>query len=83
MIYVLLFVYAVLSCYTIYRICQSVILTRQQKIINIVISLLMPLIWYYLIRGIIFPKHKLMTKEERERLIRLESGYRQERRNDH
>jgi hypothetical protein len=68
--------YILLTAYTCFRIARSIVLSRQQKIMNGIISALVPLAWYFLIRPVIFPKHKLITKEDREKMNRMESGIR-------
>ena len=49
-------------------------LSRQQKTINMVLNALIPILWLYLTYPIIFPKDRIMTKAERERIIAEESG---------
>jgi len=66
--------YAGISIYTSVKINSSILLSRRQKTTNIVINCLAPLLWYYLIRTVIFQPSKTITKAERERMIREESG---------
>lgn len=66
--------YLALTIFTSLKIAKSVMLSRQQKIINMVLNALIPILWLYLTYPIIFPKDKIMTKAEREKMIAEESG---------
>jgi len=67
-------IYLVLTVFTSLKIAKSVMLSRQQKTINMVLNALIPILWLYLTYPIIFPKDRIMTKAERERIIAEESG---------
>jgi len=56
------------------KINRSIILSRRQRTINIVLNVLIPVIWFYLISPIIFPKDKIITRDEREKMNTKESG---------
>lgn len=75
---ILLGSYLCFTVFTSFKISKSITLSKSQKAINIVINFLAPVLWYYLISPIIFPKDKLITKEEREKMIAEESGSRME-----
>lgn len=49
-------------------------LSKQQKTINILLNVLIPVLWFYLTYPIIFPKDNIMTKAERERMIAEQNG---------
>lgn len=49
-------------------------LSKQQKTINVLLNALIPILWIYLTYPIIFPKDKIMTKAERERMIAEQNG---------
>ena len=66
--------YLGISIYTSVKIHSSILLSRRQKNTNIILNCLVPLLWYYLIRPVIFQPSKTITKAERERMIREESG---------
>lgn len=68
--------YVSLTIYTSYKIGRSTVLSRRQKIANGIINALLPLLWYFLVKPIIFPKHKLITRDEREKMNRMDSGIR-------
>jgi|GEM_PF-2253438 len=70
----LLAVYVLLSFFTSLKILRSVLLTKNQKTVNVIINCLIPLLWFLLIRPVIFQEEKTMTKAERERMISAESG---------
>jgi hypothetical protein len=71
-----LLLYLIVNVYTGYKISRSELLDSRRKIMNIGISLLLPVIWYYLIQPVIFRKSHIITKAERERMLRIESGSR-------
>lgn len=66
--------YLLLTIFTSLKITKSNILSKQNKTINILLNALIPILWFYLISPVIFPKSRIMTKSERERLISAESG---------
>ena len=80
MIFPIIFLSAYLSfsIFTSVKISQSITLSRSQKAINIVINFLAPVLWYYLISPIIFPKDKIITGYEREKMIAEERGSKME-----
>ncbi|WP_343604391.1 hypothetical protein [Fluviicola sp.] len=67
-------IYLCLTIITSLKISQSVILSRQQKIINMILNALFPIFWFYLINPVIFPKDKILTKDERDKLYAEENG---------
>lgn len=76
MIFALVFLsaYLIITVFTSLRISKSRMLSRQQKTINIVLNALAPLLWYYLIAPIIFPKDKTITKYERDKMTAAQNG---------
>jgi hypothetical protein len=75
---IILIAYLCVTVFTSLKISKSITLSRAQKIINIVINFLAPVLWYYLISPIIFPKDKIITRDEREKMIAEESGSKME-----
>jgi hypothetical protein len=67
-------IYLALTIFTSLKIINSFTLSRRQKAINLILNALIPILWFYLTYPIIFPKDKIMTKAERERMIAKESG---------
>ncbi|WP_341900856.1 hypothetical protein [Fluviicola taffensis] len=67
-------IYLILTIFTSLKIAKSNVLSTQQKTINVVLNALIPILWLYLTYPIIFPKDKIMTKSEREKIIAQESG---------
>lgn len=67
-----------ITIFTSLKISKSVMLTKNQKTINIILNVFAPLLWYYLISPIIFPKDKLITGDEREKMIARERGSKME-----
>lgn len=76
MAFVLIFlaVYLMITIFTSFRISKSIMLSRQQKTINIILNALAPLFWYYLIAPVIFPGDKAMTKYERDKMTAEQNG---------
>lgn len=75
---ILLTAYLCVTIFTGLKISKSITLSKNQKVINIVLSTCIPVLWYYLISPIIFPKDKIITRDERERMIAKESGSKME-----
>lgn len=75
---IILISYLSFTVYSSWKIGQSITLSRSQKAINILINFLAPVLWYYLISPIIFPKDKIITRDEREKMIAEERGSRME-----
>jgi len=69
-------IYLLLTIFSSYRISQSTTLSPKQKAGNIVLNCLIPILWFYLIKPIILPKTNIRLREERERLLRTNSGSR-------
>lgn len=67
-------IYVILTIMTSLRIRKSVMLSSQQKTINILLNALIPILWFYLINPVIFPKDRAMTREQRDQLYREENG---------
>jgi hypothetical protein len=67
-------IYLVGTIFTSLKIAKSGILSRRQKTINITLNALIPILWFYLTYPIIFPKDRVMTKAERERMIAEQNG---------
>ncbi|WP_343633898.1 hypothetical protein [Fluviicola sp.] len=75
---ILLIAYLCVTIFTSVKISKSITLSTTQKVINIVLNAFAPVLWYYLISPIIFPKDKLITRDEREKLLAKERGSRME-----
>lgn len=71
---VLLFIYLIITSITSYKITKSILLTKKQKFANIILNALAPVIWFYLIQPLIFQENKIITREEREKMIAHENG---------
>lgn len=69
-------IYLLVTACTSWKINQSVILAKQQKMLNIVLNVLIPVLWFYLVFPVLFPKDKVMTKDERDQLLKKERGTR-------
>ncbi len=74
MLKLLLIPYLIITVFTSLKIGKSITLSRQQKTINIILNAFIPVLWYYLVSPIIFPKDKILTRDEREKMIAEESG---------
>ncbi len=70
--------YLCITVFTSLKISKSITLSNQQKTINILLNALIPVLWFYLISPIIFPKDKIITRDEREKMIAKESGSKME-----
>ena len=75
---ILLIAYLYLTVFTSWKISRSMTLSKSQKTINIILNVLAPVLWFYLISPIIFPKDKIITRDEREKMIAEESGSKME-----
>lgn len=75
---IILITYLGFTVFTSWKISKSMILSRNQKTINIVLNVCIPVLWYYLITPIIFPKDRIITRYEREKMIAEESGSKME-----
>ena len=73
-IYLILFVYLCVTVFTSLKIGKSILLSQSQKRINISLNILIPVLWYYLIKPVIFQKDRIITKEEREKMIQEQNG---------
>ena len=71
---IFLLAYLCITVYTSLKISKSITLSKGQKAMNIVLNAFIPVIWFYLISPIIFPKDKVIAKDEREKLIAEESS---------
>lgn len=79
MMYVLASViYLCLTIFTSLKISKSIILSSRRKTIHIILNALIPVLWYYLVSPVIFPKARVITRAEREKMIARESGSRLE-----
>lgn len=67
-------IYVCLTVFTSLKIRKSIILSSQQKTINIILNALIPVLWFYLIKPVIFPVDKLITREERDKMTAEENG---------
>ncbi|MNJ89093.1 hypothetical protein D3C87_66540 [compost metagenome] len=75
---IVLGLYLWLTIYTSLKISRSIVLSGKQKLINGILNALFPGIWFYLASPILFPKDKIITRDEREKMIRKETGSRLE-----
>ncbi len=64
---VILIAYLSLTIFTGLKISKSRILSVEQKRIHLVLNALIPVLWFYLVSPIIFPKSRIITREEREK----------------
>lgn len=71
-------IYLLITAYTSWKITQSVILAKPQKIFNIFLNALIPILWFYLVYPILFPNGKIITRDERNKLLNQERGSRLE-----
>jgi|GEM_PF-2371349 len=72
--------YLVYTIYAQYKILKSVGLDNRKKILNSVMIWLVPFIWYFLFKELIFSDQTVMTKKKRDGLHRknrkgYESGF--------
>lgn len=66
--------YVILTIITTVKIRHSGLLSKRQKIANILINAFIPVLWFWLIRPHLSAATSVMTTAERERLIRKSSG---------
>lgn len=66
--------YLCITIFTSLKISKSITLSKGQKTTNIILNVLIPVLWFYLISPIIFPKDKTITRDEREKMIAKESS---------
>ncbi len=67
-------IYVTLTVLTSIKISKSILLSGKQKVGNILVNALVPVIWFYLIYPIIFQENKIITRAEREKMIAEENG---------
>jgi hypothetical protein len=46
------------------------VLTKKQKILNSILIWLLPFVWYYLVKDLIDDTPKIMTKKQRDDLLK-------------
>jgi hypothetical protein len=52
------------------KIRQNIVLTKRQKILNSILIWLLPFVWYYLIRDLIDDHPNVMTKKQRDAMLK-------------
>ena len=56
------------------KINSNILLSKKQKVLNSILIWIIPFIWYNLVKDLITPDDRIMTKQKRDKLIKKKGG---------
>lgn len=76
--YILLIILVLIYFYYTFRlqlkINSNILLSKKQKVLNSILIWIIPYIWYHIVKDLITPDDRIMTKRKRNKLIKKKSG---------